>query len=238
MGVKLKDALIKALTGGEVIAVRRLHQDFFELKPQFKIILSGNHKPIIQDDSDGIWRRVFLVPFDIQIPEEEVDTDLPQKLRREASGVFRWMIRGCLDYLNNGLGVPEKIRAVTAEYREESDPIGAFLRNGCDITGKETDREMPLDLFMAFCQYAKREGLPEFKQATFTKRLPDQTRKTWIGPDKTVTRFFKHKSGTTIYCGLRIKAEFLPSATSHPASRDDERFPPPSNEAWPDDLQP
>jgi putative DNA primase/helicase len=69
MGVKLKDALIKTLTGGEAIAVRRLHQDFFELVPQFKIILSGNHKPIIHDDSDGIWRRVHLVPWDIQIRE-------------------------------------------------------------------------------------------------------------------------------------------------------------------------
>ncbi|MBX8803469.1 hypothetical protein HBA92_22455, partial [Ochrobactrum sp. MR28] len=47
MGVKLKDALIKTLTGGEKIAVRRLHQDFIELVPQFKIILSGNHKPRI-----------------------------------------------------------------------------------------------------------------------------------------------------------------------------------------------
>ena len=37
MGVHLKDALIKTLTGGEPIAVRRLHQDFFELIPQFKI---------------------------------------------------------------------------------------------------------------------------------------------------------------------------------------------------------
>jgi len=208
MGVNLKDALIKSLTGGEVISVRRLHQDFFELKPQFKIVLSGNHKPIIRDDSDGIWRRVFLVPFDIQIPEADVDQDLPQKLRREAAGIFGWMVRGALEYLNQGLNVPEKVRAATAEYREESDPIGAFLRNGCHITGDANDKEMPLDLFNAFCVFAKREGLPEFKQATFSKRLPDQTRKSWLGPDRQMHQFMKMKSGTTIYTGIRIKDEF------------------------------
>lgn len=212
MGVHLKDALIKSLTGGEVISVRRLHQDFFELKPQFKIVLSGNHKPVIRDDSDGIWRRVFLVPFEVQIPEEEVDPDLPRKLRGEAAGIFGWMVRGCLDYLDNGLAVPDRVRAATAEYREESDPIGAFLRNGCHITGDANDKETPLDLFAAFCLFARREGLPEFKQATFSKRLPDQTRKTWRGPDGAMHQFMKMKSGTTIYTGIRIRDEFRPQS--------------------------
>jgi len=208
MGVKLKDALIKALTGGEVISVRRLHQDFFELKPQFKIILSGNHKPVIHDDSDGIWRRVFLVPFDVQIPEDEVDQDLPVKLRREAMGIFGWMVRGCLDYLNGGLKVPDKIRMATAEYREESDPIGAFLRNGCHITGKDEDRESPEEMFNGYCAFAKREGLPEFKQATFSRRLPDQTRKSWPGPDKQMHQFWRQRSNGTYYAGVRVKDEF------------------------------
>lgn len=208
MGTNLKDALIKVLTGGEMIPVRRLHQDFFELRPQFKIVLSGNHKPHIRDDSDGIWRRVHLVPFEVQIPEEEVDPDLPKKLRREAEGVFGWLVRGCLDYLNGGLRVPERIRAATAEYREEQDPIGAFLRNACHITGKDEDRETPEEMFNGYCMYAKREGLPEFKQATFSRRLPDQTRKSWQGPDGLMHQFWRHRSNGTVYCGIRIKAEF------------------------------
>jgi putative DNA primase/helicase len=229
-GVNLKDALIKSLTGGEVISVRRLHQDFFELKPQFKIVLSGNHKPIIRDDSDGIWRRVFLVPFDIQISEADVDQELPQKLRREAAGIFGWMVRGCIDYLNQGLGVPDKVRAATAEYREESDPIGAFLRNGCHITGSAADREFPLDLFNAFCIFARREGLPDFKQATFSKRLPDQTRKRWLGPDGQMHQFMKIKTGTTVYSGITIKDEFRPQSEDPSGGRM-----PPSSMAYEDD---
>lgn len=239
MGVNLKDALIKALTGGEVISVRRLHQDFFELKPQFKIVLSGNHKPVIRDDSDGIWRRVFLVPFEIQIPEDEVDPDLPQKLRREKDGIFGWMVRGCLDYLNSGLMVPDKIRAATAEYREESDPIGAFLRNGCHITGKDDDRETPEDLFNGFAAYAKREGLAEFKPTTFHRRLPDQTRKSWLGPDKQMHQFWRHKKSTTVYCGISVREEFRASAARQAEPPDDfrKRYPASmaSDDPFPDD---
>jgi putative DNA primase/helicase len=208
MGVHLKDALIKALTGGEPIPVRHLNKDFFELIPQFKIILSGNHKPIIKDDSDGIWRRVHLVPWEIQIPEDEVDRDLPRKLRAERHGIFAWMVRGALDYLENGLGVPAGVRAATAEYREESDPIGAFIRNACHVTGSDQDRETPEDLFNAYMRFARREGLSEFRQPTFTRRLPDQTRKTWKGLDGMMHMFRKGKASATIYYGIRVKDEF------------------------------
>lgn len=221
MGVHLKDALIKALTGGEPIAVRRLHQDFFEMVPQFKLILSGNHKPVIRDDSDGIWRRVHLVPWDVQIPEADVDRDLPRKLRAEKAGVFAWMVKGALDYLQRGLQVPAGVSAATAEYREESDPIGAFLRNACDVTGTDDDRETPEDIYNAYMRYARREGLSEFKQATFSKRLPDQTRKSWKGPDGLMHQFRKGKSGTTVYYGLRIRQEFR----SDGERRDDAPFP-------------
>ncbi len=225
MGVHLKDALIKALTGGEPIAVRRLHQDFFELVPQFKLILSGNHKPVIRDDSDGIWRRVHLVPWDIQIPQADVDRDLPRKLRTEKAGVFAWMVKGALDYLQRGLQVPAGVTAATAEYREESDPIGAFLRHACVITGSDNDRETPEDLFLAYMRYAKREGLSEFKQQTFSRRLPDQTRKSWKGPDGLMKQFRKGKVGTTLYYGISIREEFRSGAIAEAPARHDAPFP-------------
>lgn len=231
MGVHLKDALIKVLTGGEPIPVRHLNKDFFELIPQFKIILSGNHKPIIKDDSDGIWRRVHLVPWEIQIPEDEVDRDLPRKLRAERHGIFAWMVKGALDYLENGLGVPAGVRAATAEYREESDPIGAFIRNGCHVTGSDADRVTPEELFNAYMRFARREGLSEFRPNTFTRRLPDQCRKTWKGPDGLMHMFRKGKSGSTFYFGIAIRDEFRGSAHGEAA--------PPSHpyEEWPDDIR-
>lgn len=220
MGTHLKDALIKTLTGGEPVAVRRLHQDFFELIPQFKIILSGNHKPIIRDDSDGIWRRVHLVPWEVQIAEDKVDRDLKRKLLTEREGILAWMVKGALDYLDGGLRVPEGVKAATQEYREESDPIGAFIRNGCVVTGTDHDRSSPEDLFIGYSNFAKREGLSEFKQPTFSKRLPDQTRKSWQGPDGLMHQFRKGKSGTTIYYGISVKPQYLKTHGSGPGDGD------------------
>ena len=209
MGVKLKDALIKSLTGGEKIPVRRLHQDFIEVDPHFKIVLSGNHKPRIDDTSDGIWRRVHLVPFDVQVPKEDVDRQLPAKLRAEAEGILQWMIEGALTWLEYGLRPPESVLAATQEYREESDPIGAFIRGGCVVTGREEDTATPEDLFIGYSNFASREGLLEFKQNTFQRRFPEYSRRSWQGADGQMKQFMKGKSGTTVYRGLAVKSEFL-----------------------------
>jgi len=234
MGTKLKDALIKTLTGGDKISVRRLHQDFFELIPQFKIILQGNHKPIITDDSDGIWRRVMLIFWEIQIPKEEVDPELPKKLRREMDGVFAWMVAGALDYLTMGLRPPEKVLAATEEYRQESDPLGAFLRGGCEITGSEEDTATPEDLYIGYSNFARLEGLPDFKASTFSRRLPDQTRKMWESPDKSMRQFWKGKSGTTIYRGIRVLDRFL--GKKQQEGPPDGRYAPPYEE-FPESIQ-
>ncbi|TFF20803.1 hypothetical protein E3C22_18110 [Jiella endophytica] len=216
MGVKLKDALIKQLTGGEKMPVRRLHQDFFEVDPQFKIVLSGNHKPRIDDTSDGIWRRVHFVPFEEQIPKDQVDRSLPMKLKREAPGVFRWLIEGALEFLNYGLAPPAKIVEATQAYREESDPIGGFIRAAVIVTGLEGDMLTPAELFDAYGLWARREGAAEFKQATFSRRLPDYALKSWEGPDGKMKSFWKAKVGTTVYKGLALRDAFRAGGGDYP----------------------
>jgi putative DNA primase/helicase len=83
-GAKLAEALIKLVTGGEAIDARHLNKGFFTFLPSFKLTISGNHKPKITGHDDGIWRRVMLVPWDVQIAEDDVDRKLPEKLKAEA----------------------------------------------------------------------------------------------------------------------------------------------------------
>lgn len=208
-GVHLKESLIKTLTGGERIPVRRLQQEFIEVIPQFKIVMVGNHKPVIRDTSDGIWRRVLLVPWEIQIEADKVDRLLPEKLRAERDGVFAWLVRGALDYLMLGLAVPERVTSATSEYREDSDPIGAFIRAGCIVTGMEHDTATPDDICVGYANWAAREGQPEFKKSTLMRRFPDYARKQWEGPDGMMRAFRKHKSSTTRYVGIVVRDEYL-----------------------------
>ncbi|MEH6834823.1 phage/plasmid primase, P4 family [Falsihalocynthiibacter arcticus] len=149
-GTRMKEALIKALTGGEAIMIRRMMQEFVEVQPEFKLMISGNHKPEIRGSDDGIWRRVLLVPWAVQIDKEAADKDLPDKLWDEAEGILAWLVDGCLKYLQTGLEIPEVVSAATDDYRQESDKMRLFLQTECNITGAPEAFEKARDLADAF----------------------------------------------------------------------------------------
>lgn len=225
-GVKLKDALIKLLTGGTKIPVRRLHEDFFEFLPKFKMVIDGNHKPVIRDNSDGTWRRVKMVPFLVQISKDQIDRELPAKLMAESAGIFAWMVKGAIEYLNGGLRIPDAVETATAEYREESDPIGAFIRNACLVTGHDADRATPDDLHLAYLNYAKREGLFQYNNASFSKKLLEQTMKAWLGPDGHMHQFVRKRSNGSSYRGIVVREEFLRAGQQMPPEDFDSRVGP------------
>ncbi|WP_111292173.1 phage/plasmid primase, P4 family [Bacillus safensis] len=132
-GQQLSEALVKQITGGEKMSARFLRQEYFEFTPEFKVFFTTNHKPIIKGGDNGIWRRIKLVPFTVTIPEEKIDADLPEKLKREMPGILRWIVDGCLKWQKEGLKDPKAIRNATQGYREDMDILGPFLNENCTI---------------------------------------------------------------------------------------------------------
>ena len=91
-GRRMSEPLVKQLTGGDILSARFLHAEFFEFQPQFKLWLGVNHKPRITGGDHGIWRRIRLIPFTVQVPDERQDKKLPEKLRAESAGILNWAI--------------------------------------------------------------------------------------------------------------------------------------------------
>ena len=79
-GRKLNEALVNRLTGRDTIKARFMRQDFFEFQPSHKLFMAVNHRPEIQGTDKGIWRRIRLVPFEVEIAEEQQDPKLLDKL--------------------------------------------------------------------------------------------------------------------------------------------------------------
>jgi len=171
-GAKLAEALIKLITGGELIDARHLNKGFFSFLPSFKVTISGNHKPKITGHDDGIWRRVMLVPWDVQIAKEAVDKALPEKLKKEATGILNRLIEGLLDWREHGLVEPESVLAATAKYREQSDQLGRFL----DECTKPVDgaRSKSSTLFELFKAWSKETGAAEWQTQGFSKAMEDR----------------------------------------------------------------
>jgi putative DNA primase/helicase len=115
-GHQWDEAKIKALTGGDPMSARFMRQDFFTYTPQFKLAISGNHKPSLHSVDEAIRRRMRLPPFNVKIPERDRDPDLPEKLRAEWQGILRWALDGCLEWQRTGLAPPAVVLEATNDY--------------------------------------------------------------------------------------------------------------------------
>lgn len=133
-GFRFDEGLIKELTGGDKITARFLYGEDFDFHPQFKLWVSSNHKPIIRGTDDGIWRRMVLVPFTVQIPEHKVDKDLKYKLLREAPAILDWAVEGTLLWQKEGLEMPSSIEQASKEYRREMDVLESFINDCCTVS--------------------------------------------------------------------------------------------------------
>ncbi len=101
------EATVKDITGGDTIKARRMREDWWSYDPTFKLAVLGNHKPhFIGPPDGGIQRRLRLIPFDVTIPQDEIDRELDRKLWAEAGGVLAWLVRGCLEWQQHGLREP------------------------------------------------------------------------------------------------------------------------------------
>lgn len=212
-GERLQEALIKELTGGEPILVRALNENFVLVYPIFKLTISGNHKPEIRGGDDGIWRRVLLVPFEVQIPKEERDPELGAKLWSERSGILNWLIEGLTDYLQHGLQVPQTVLAATEEYRADSDPIATFLSTVCGVSGDPRHNMRAADLAAAVAFWMDEQALGAWTPRTISKRLAAKQGK-WRHP-ASAQSFHRRKSSDAYFDGISLLDPFRSRFEEH-----------------------
>ncbi|MDD3071516.1 MAG: phage/plasmid primase, P4 family [Methanoculleus horonobensis] len=182
-GAALDEGVVKSLTGHEdKITVARKYENEFEFFPTAKIWFATNHAPKIRGTDDGIWRRIWLIPFEVQIGEEQRDPRITEKLLDERSGILNWMLDGLRRYYAQGgrLEPPEKVIAATRDYRRESDIVGRYLADEMVADPLGTiERSALYKIYVKWCEeenekpvsnrsvikYLRDKGFPERKMA-------------------------------------------------------------------------
>jgi len=148
------EAKIKALTGGDPISARFMRQDFFTYLPEFKLMVSGNHKPTLRNVDDAARRRMNLAPFTNKPPV--VDKELGAKLEPEWPAILRWLLDGCLEWQRDGLRQPEAVLRATAEYFDEQNTLAQWIEDCCEVGKGRSDTSA--SLFESWRNYAAAKG--------------------------------------------------------------------------------
>lgn len=188
-GSKFNEGLVKQLTGGDVVTARFLYGKEFEFKPEFKIWLATNHKPVIRGTDRGIWRRIRLIPFEFQIPDEKQDKELTDKLLEELPMIMTWAIEGTLAWLREGLKSPTTVTEATKEYRDEMDVINSFVEEMTQpIKNWETKAA---DVYEVYTQWGKTNNEFVMSATRFGREMGKRFDK-------------KRRSDGAYYVGLRL----------------------------------
>ncbi|MBM3132321.1 MAG: hypothetical protein FJZ95_04725, partial [Chloroflexi bacterium] len=171
-GMKLNINLIKDMSGGEEIRGDRKYEHTVAFLPTHKLILFGNHKPRVNDNTLSAWRRLKLIPYVVTIPEKDIDVNLPSKLEGEFSGILNWLVAGCLDWQREGMLPPEPVKAATDNYRREQDALLDFFRDCCKFG---PSREVPKEtLREAYMQWCADNGFEPVSKTEFKDRLIEE----------------------------------------------------------------
>jgi putative DNA primase/helicase len=167
-GARLNVEAVKMLTGGDTLTGNFMRQDFFDFEPTHTLYLLSNFKPQVDNALKAIWRRLLLVPFKVEIHEDDQDLSLPDKIvAEESAGVLRWLVEGAAWWWTfsqmrdggSGLLPPKCVVDETREYQRDEDVIGRFVEECCELGAHAKVRAG--DVYRAYKEYCKREGIDD-----------------------------------------------------------------------------
>lgn len=153
----LNEATIKMLTGGDDIYCAFKRKDHFSYRPQFKAILTSNHRIAADPADTAVWGRLRVVPFNKSFLGNE-DKSLKARLREpdNLAGVLAWMVEGAVNWYQYGMPYPKEMRDVANEHRANASTVMAFVTDCCKMTKGKV--EIITYLYKMYKDYCTNEG--------------------------------------------------------------------------------
>lgn len=162
--------LLKQFVAGDRLHFNPKYQKTFTAKPTAKLILSTNERPLFTDRSDGIWRRLLILPFPITVSEGQRDVHLEGKLAPELPGILNWAIAGARALFGRGAFKEPRVSIEARRtFQRESNTARMFLEETCraDRPG-EVDRKM---LYQDYGEYCEENGVRPMRSTNFYKEV-------------------------------------------------------------------
>ncbi|MEN9316061.1 MAG: Burkholderia virus BcepC6B [Pseudomonadota bacterium] len=161
---ELREGSVKSMTGGDALTARAMYaKTSLEFLPTWTIVMPTNYKPIIKGSDHGIWRRLRLIPFEVNFdkdPGVTKDGDREKRLEAELSGVLTAIVNAGLRYRESGLTPPGKVRDAVQAYKQDMDLLSEWIEECCDV-GPDYQCNSGL-LWDSWARYAQGRGLLRF----------------------------------------------------------------------------
>jgi len=164
--------VFKQMASGEPIEARLPYGNPMILKEYAKLIFNCNELPKDVEHTTAYFRRFLIIGFDVTIPEDKQDKQLPQKIiYNELSGVFNWILKG-LDRVmeQKNFSKCEAIENARSDYEKQSDSVQIFI-NELDFKTSTTEYTLISELYPQYKWFCIEDGFRPVNKSNFMKRL-------------------------------------------------------------------
>jgi putative DNA primase/helicase len=149
----LDSGVFKAICSGDLISGERKGKDVFNFRAFCKLIYSANELPFnAGDKTEGFFRRLIIIRFIKQVPEEAVNPNLLEELLSEVNGILMWSLKG-LEVLRMNryrFYEPLAVKEEVSRYRYMSNNAMAFIEDMCEL-----DLEFSVGRQLFYDEYTK-----------------------------------------------------------------------------------
>lgn len=165
-----KSKNLKTMASGNTVGTRAIYSQPIDLKNTATLIFTANEPPVFKDKSDGIGRRLVIIPFENKVKERTYNLDELLSTDNAKSYLLNLALEGMRRIYKNKLEISDSttIKEATKQYYLDNDSVMAYLNEYPDINGKRTD--LVYGQYAGFCEAT---GRGAYQKSRFTSRLKD-----------------------------------------------------------------
>lgn len=171
----IDEATFKQLVSGEPIEARLPFGKPFIMDNYAKLMFNTNELPKTVEHNKAFYRRLLIIPFEVEIPANEQDPELAKKIiENELPGVLNWIIEGLQRLLKqNRFSHSSIIDKEISDYKQDTNNVVLFIIDN-NIVPDNTKNTRLLELYTRYKEYCIENGFKAYSSGSFRKSLESE----------------------------------------------------------------
>lgn len=163
-----KSKNLKTMASGNTVGVRAIYSQPITLQNTATLIFTANEPPVFKDKSDGIGRRLVIIPFENKVKKRIYNLDELLSTENAKSYILNLALTGVKRIYNNGLemSTSETIEKATKQYYLDNDSVLAYLNDYPSINNNPVST-----VYEAYEEYCEESNLKAVSRTKFSRRL-------------------------------------------------------------------
>lgn len=163
-----KSKNLKTMASGNTVGARAIYSQPITLKNTSTLIFTANEPPVFKDKSDGIGRRLVIIPFENKVKERIYNLDELLSSDNAKSYILNLALKGVKRIYDNKLEMSDSqtIQDATKQYYIDNDSVLAYLTEYPAINNNPVS-----SVYEAYEEFCDEANLKAISRSKFTRRL-------------------------------------------------------------------